>query len=567
MNITKYETMTIGILNLDATIPMYHEALRYMAYSLSKQGIEVVYLGCNAALQRCININSQPEFWKSSEVDTRKKSFCANCQLQQNKLRRQISFTVSLELDRLNSEQENLLRKIEEVLAKDPRGASIMDFKYKGIEFCKIAFYDYSIVGKLSDLSVLDSEEISRLIQHIRDSLLLQNFFERVGRECRFDKIIYVNGNYSHNTLARTVLGDSCKEFLSLEFQFSSYKSWNRIFFEKDRIPVTPRWQTINNLESIYKLKRDDLKAALRIMRNRFLGNDFNSYTQLGKKSAFAGFDAFRDKYKTVISYFLSSTDELYSHIITHGVKFDDTYYPDQYALLEDFIQNANKGIGYVIRVHPRLAPNKRERIISRELTEVRKYLNLAGAKDNFFVIEADNPLSSYYIVLKSDLVVGGWSTIAIEALVAGKPVFALFPSNCMFPISELCRQPADITEYRRIINGETMLSEYKPCDVKLMRWISMVYNALGKPIPSPRGSRATFIGKLYDFFYYRVVTHKVAYDLLMPLLSFFSSSDLLNMMIMKKPIDGISEGQDDIKGGLEELSRFRQKVRDVILG
>lgn len=555
--------MTVGILNLDASISMYHEALRYVSYSLSKQGIEVVHLGCNSALQRCININSQPEFWKSGEVDILKKNLCPSCQLQQNKLKRQRSFAVSPDLDSLNTEQENILKEINTVLARDPRGANIIDFKYKDIEFCKIAFFDYCTAGKLSDLSVLDDEEISRLMQHIRDSLLMQNFFERIGRECRFDKIIYVNGNYSHNTLARALLKNNCREFLSLEFQFSSYKSWNRIFFEKDRIALISKWPAISLLESSYKLKKNDIKCALRIMENRFMGNDFNSYTRPGAKSGYAEFDAFRSKYKTVISYFLSSTDELYSHIITHGTKIDNTYYASQYELLGDFIKNANADIGYVIRVHPRLAPNKRDSVMSRELVEIREYLDLAGTKDNFFIIEADNPLSSYYVILRSDLVVVSWSTIALEALVAGKPVFALFPSDCMFPIKELCSQPVDVSEYRRIINGERALSEYKIDDIKLMKWISMVYNALSKPVPSPRGSRVTVRGMIYDFLYYRLIARDWIYELFM---SFFSSDVITGMITGEKPSDGISGEQDDIMGGLQELKCFRQKIRDIIL-
>lgn len=558
--------MKIGILNLDASIPMYHEALRYLSYSLIQRGVEVTHLGCNSALQRCVNINSFAEILTCEDLDARKKAICSVCQRQQNKIETPTNFAVSSEQDKLTAKQEALLDKITANLARVPQALHILDLTYENIELCKIAFFDFSIVGKVTPLSMLDDEEVGRLIQHIRDCLVLHNFFQRVGESNHFDIMVYVNGNYSQNTYARTALKNNVATFLSLEFQFSSYKIWNRIFFEKDRLAVGPKWPAISFFETSYKLNHADLESALRIMQHRFLGNDYNSYTKPGTVSSYAEFDAFRGKYRRLISYFSCSTDELYSHIVTHSVKSDTTFYADQYEMMSDLIKNAQDDIGYVVRVHPRLAPNKRDRVLSREIFEMRKYLDLLRAKENFFIIEAENPISSYYVMLKTDLVLVAWSTMALEAMVAGKPAFALFPTYCIFPMKELCRQPSDIQEFREVIQGKIPFSEYTVNELRLMKWISMVYNALGKPIPSPRGSGNSFIARIYNILYYRLITRTWAYRLFMAPLSSFSSEAVDGLINGGMLLDKRSGQQDDAAGGLNELDRFRRKIRKMIL-
>jgi len=566
MTIQKPKKSTIAILNLDASISIYQEALRFISYSLFMHNTNVIHLGCHGALQRCVNINALPEIVRSSDIEAKKEFLCAYCRKQQNKIFRHQSHAATLNLDKLNIDQEEFITKIGQNLLNDPRAVSIIAEKYHEIDICKIAFFDFSIAGKMSPESLLTEEEQRRFIEHIADLFVLINFLKRVSVSCDIGLVLYVNGNYSQNSLARSVLQNNCREFISVEFQFSSVKARNRIFFEKDRLVLLPKWPSISALDSHYKLRLSDLKAGLHIMKNRFLGNDYNSYTKPSSKSVNAEFDSFRNKYKTILSYFSCSTDEIYSHIVTHGVKIDQTFYPDQYELIHDFIVNARDDIGYVIRVHPRLAPNKRDRVVSREIAEINKYLDMARAKKNFFIIEASNPLSSYYVLLKSDLIIVAWSTIALEAMIAGKPAIALFPLDCVYPIRELCKQPKDVNEYRRILRGEIPSSIITIDDINLMRWVAMVYSALSHSIPSPRESTYSLPVRLYNFLYRRLLSSNLLYRIAM--IPAAMSSTAVNTGILNRHIRQLQNRtvRDDLSASRQELQAFRKKIRDIIL-
>ena len=71
--------MRVGILNLDAMIPMYQDGLRYLAHSLVQRGIEVVHLGCGRSLNRCIQINSQSQIVPPETLEHLKSEICGEC--------------------------------------------------------------------------------------------------------------------------------------------------------------------------------------------------------------------------------------------------------------------------------------------------------------------------------------------------------------------------------------------------------------------------------------------------------------------------------------------------------
>src|SRR5882757_6227184 len=201
--------MRVGILNLDALIPMYQDGLRYLSHSLVQRGVEVIHLGCDQSLNRCVIINSQSTVVDPDKLEDLKSQVCSQCLKSQSLHPHMAGLRVS-PADRLSPQQLEFLNRIRERLAQNASGEAILDQTYDEIEICRLAFFEFSMVGKVAENSLLNETEVRRLLQHVEDSLRLMNFFRRAGEQFYFDKIVYVNGNYTPNTLAREVLKDRC---------------------------------------------------------------------------------------------------------------------------------------------------------------------------------------------------------------------------------------------------------------------------------------------------------------------------------------------------------------------
>jgi hypothetical protein len=392
------------------------------------------------------------------------------------------------------------------------------------------------------------------------------NFFRRAGEQFYFDKIVYVNGNYTPNTLAREVLKDRCHSFISFEFQFSSHGLLNRIFFERDRIPVQPRWDSVTRVEQNYHQRESDAKTALRSFRNRFVGNDFNSYTRPTPCDDQYRFGAFRKKYSKVISYFSCSSDELRAHTVTHGTKLDQTFFASQIELIESILKNASDDTGYVIRVHPRLAPNKRDGATSREIQEMDHVVKAVRDRPNFLVVPAQSPFSSYELMTNSDLVVVSWSTVGLESLIAGKPAFVLFPQNCVYPAAELCKQPKDRLEFAEVIRGRRDISNYKLNDTQIIRWISIVYSSLSRPAPFPRGQGNALAVRLFGRFFRLVQRSKVSLGAYVWLSSFLFRDAIDCLFLERREVRFPPASPVEIERSLTRLNEFRAEMNTLFL-
>jgi hypothetical protein len=553
-------SMRVGILNLDAMIPMYQDGLRYLAHSLLQRGVEVVHLGCGRSLNRCIQINSQPQIVPPEKLEQLKSEICRECTRSQSLVPCGASLLVAKQ-DNLSPRQVDFLNEVRRLLSANPTAAVILDQAWEGVEICKLAFFEFSMVGKVSEISILSDVEILRLTQHIEDTLRLMNFFRRAGRAYDFDKIVYVNGNYSAHTLVREVLRDRCRQFVSFEFQFSSHGLLNRIFFEQDRIPVQPKWKSVTKVDQNYNQRKVDARAALRSFRNRFLGIDYNSYTKPTSCEDKDRLELFRKRYPKIVSYFSCSSDELRSHFITHGTKLDQSFFNDQIELITAIVDNACDETGYVIRVHPRLAPNKRDRTISREIRELDKIIEMVKDRANFLMIPAQSPLSSYQLVTNSDLVVVSWSTVALESMVAGKPAFVLFPQNCNYPAAELCEQPRSKDEFIEVVQGRRNMSDYKLHDARIIRWISMVYSSLSRAVPFPRGESRDLAAKIFRRFFQLVQKSKAGFGIYVWLCSFFFSDAIDALFLENRDVRFLPPSASQLKSSLAELDDFRTEM------
>jgi hypothetical protein len=499
----------VAILAWDGAVYLYAESLRFLGWKLRQAGCKVIRFGCERSLDTCTSFNS---INKTELEHTGRTSVCERCVAAQVKLVVDESFDVT-EYDReALHKAESFLGALRKDLVATHRIAEVLDMQYASFPVCRTAFFDFSITTKLSRESVLDDDALDRFVAGVKDQIKLLHALERFHARYAVTHVMYVNGNYSQNTLARQFFSRFGVSCLSVEPQLTSQSILNRVMIAKDRLLLEPeglhRKMSID--ESTGKFSALDGATILKNFGARIDGGDFNAYTSLNRNSIpneeFERLTGFLHSYSRVHSFFLSSEDELTPHIYSHDALNGGNLnsmgpFATQIEFTVFLLAEAAKypEIGFVVRMHPRMAVNKRDHFESEEHIRYKKMLTELDLPENVLVIYGDSKISSYYLIYRSDLVVIAWSTIGLEALLLGTPVISVFPSALMYPLESFSRQPSTWSELETALFQK---SDYGvPQDISLLGWMSHAYETQFFTTAAPRGKGA-LVGKAYRLCY-----------------------------------------------------------------
>lgn len=503
------KTVKVAIICLDGAVSLYADTLSFIAWKLRDKGTDVIRFGCDGVLQTCTSLNSTG---KTGISGSERESICQRCRTAQQKIITKASFEVN-ERDEIAG--ENAVRFLDEVrkrLASSNRVADVLDMSYAGLPLCRIAFFDYSIITKLAPKSNLDAISADRFIAGVNDLIKLIHAFERFRKQYDLTHIVYLNGNYTQNTLARYIFGEKGVICLSVEPQLTSQHVLNHVMLAPERLTLHPEGLFHFNVGDLPSDK-NELANTQNVLANfgaRIKGADFNAYTSLDGQAIATEevrrFEKFLKTHKRITSFFISSQDELTPHIITHGIsevanpnplgpyrtQFEFTTY-----LLEEAASHPE--VGFVIRLHPRMAANKRDHFESEEHRQYKSLLAGLNVPENVLVLFGDSKISSYFVISESDLVVISWSTIGLEALLLGVPVISAFPCYLMYPLTMLSKQPINQEEMERALFSDSNFGVAD--DKKLLGWMSMAFEGQFFVTAAPRG-QGGMLGKLYRVVY-----------------------------------------------------------------
>lgn len=512
---------SVAVICLDGAVSMYADSLSFVAWKLRREGMDVVRFGCEGVLDTCTSINSTG---MTDLVAADKEIICRRCRAAQREIAARNAVRAGRNDTAYDGEALQFLAEVGRRLGSSGKAAEVLDMTYRGYPLCQIAFFDFSIVTKLAFDTALRTDSIQRFIAGVRDLITLLNAFERVSKAHNLSHIVYVNGNYTQHTLARSYFGQRGVVCLSVEPQLTSQHALNRIMLAPGRLVLEPDGLYPEAAQTSRPLS-GSIKDAAGVLKNfgaRIRGADFNAYTSLdGQLIAAPEVDRlknFLSRHARIHSFFLSSQDELVPHIITHGVSSVSDANPlgpfrNQLEFTTYLMRLAAQcsDVGFVIRLHPRMAANKRDRFESEEHIRYRDLLASEEIPENVLILFGDSKVSSYYVISKSDLVIVSWSTIGLESLLLGVPVIAAFPGYLMYPIERFVRQPTNRKEMEALLEGKAQSARLD--DLALITWMSMAFEGQFFATAAPRGLGGIY-GKAYRVLY-RLAKKTGAYRLL----------------------------------------------------
>jgi len=550
--------MRIAIACFDANIRIYHETLQFFSQMLWPEH-EVVQLGCDGLLNRCTNFLSYGEVIDTKWLTKNKENICKRCKANQGLMPGFSKFHLSKNEDALTEEQSQIINRLKDVKAL--KGFELLGIYYGSAPIGRLAFFDFSMINKLTDKSQLSEAQLEDYLEHLKDCFHVWNFVERVTKSQPPDAVIYVNGNYSLNAVVRECLKRLKTKCWSIEFTWANTILEKKIYIEEDRLIHSRTWKSLEKAKKRYGSNLKDSRVAIHSFKSRIFGEDFNSYSSPLRTPEWSKFDRFKARFKEVISVFVSSADELVIHEVVYGFRQDKSFFKDQFEWLKFIVDNANPEVGYVIRLHPRLKPNKRDKVEASEYPKVIKALEAARGLNNFLIIEPDAEISSYYVLINSQLSIISWSMMAMESVILGVPTVVCFPKNMSFPAEEWGPHPASLEEIRRFLTRETIPARTDKHDIELMKWAEILYSAIGLKVPGVRYAK-TFTERLYRIIQSRVLSSNLLFNL------FYKWRYRKKIVVMSGgQLELVpetvtpSERQNQALKSLEELRKFREEA------
>lgn len=558
----------VALLCWDSDVYLYAETMRFMAWKLRHDGFRVIRFGCASALHACVSITS-------GGLAADRDATCRRCRAAQSRIPADDVFDVAARDTTLAADAAAYLDNVGQSLAASGTISAVLPMTYAGHALCRIAFFDFSMVTKLTPECRLDKAAVERFMSAVADLLALLKAFQRFSLTHSPDVLLYINGNYSQHTLARAHFGAGKVGCFSVEPQLTSQHALNRVMFMRDRFALHP--------QSLYPAFADSTEPASPSVRDfrgllnnfgaRIHGSDFNAYTSLDASAEVArelrDLDGFMKSHRRVHSFFLSSEDELTPHVVTHGFSADGNQglgsYRSQFDFTAHLIREASRHpeVGFVIRLHPRMAANKRDHFESPEHIRYRTLLADTGIARNVKVLFGDSAVSSYYLIARSDMVLVSWSTIGLEALLLGAPVVSAFPRYLMYPLGSLARQPGDAEAFEQAVFAASDFGV--PRDDQLVSWMCNAYEGQFLPTAAPR-ARGGLPGKLYRTLY-RVARYPLAYDLVARLINrvFLGSVTVTQAHIACARGPSSSRSGRDMHRPLRMLQHYRSGKRAVL--
>jgi len=395
----------------------FPEAL--VAEALKQEGHDILYVSCGGQFKGyCIPMSAYGLSANASESE--KQKVCDRCTAYKNIIRSNFGFSGPDVIDILQAEDRAM---VSDVLAGLTRH-NFLDLELDGIPVARYALYEF-LINLKKDSTVLTEDEWIRFLPELSNALFSFYACKRlIDRELP-DRVMVYNAFYSVNHICCELAaqreiphyfihaGNNIANRMQTLFVTRGYSiaSWNR----------NPHWKQYEKVpctKSQLSTVTDHVLALLK-------GLDAFAYSApaANKKIDLRGRFGVRTGQKVLIATMSSSDERVAAEAI--GVQFPDTscIFPTQVEWIQALIAYAkqHEELCFIVRVHPRNFPNKRESVKSAQAEILEKVL--MNLPDNVRVNWPADAISLYDLAEIGDVILNGWSNAGKEMSLLGLPV------------------------------------------------------------------------------------------------------------------------------------------------
>lgn len=406
----------------------------FLAKSIDDQRFEVSRISCDGTFQHhCTVMEASRVTLESSSAE--KEAICRRCIKNADALRpfyRGRDYKISRYLSAAEAAQaKQMVERLD--------AAGLEKLTHLGVEVGTISSYETLLKYKKTAWA-FSEEEFAHLKTYATHALMSLMAFRHLYEELRPDILICYSPQYAVNGVcARYCELQGTKVYFvegsaNLDERYKAVRVWDWTAFGMTN-PGMKYWPEVDR----HHLSEADLDRARAHNAQLVSGHSFSVYSEPEK----GGFNL-REHFgvpegSKVILAAMSSYDEAYSAYVIGRFprkKYFSDVFPSQLEWIRDSIPFFAKHpeLFFIIRIHPRTFPNKREAVMAPGQRELQALFE--NLPPNVRVNYPTDKISIYDLYKQIDVLVTGWSATGVEAMTWGVPVVTYDSDLPSYPAS-----------------------------------------------------------------------------------------------------------------------------------
>lgn len=441
--------------------------------------------------------------WDSSR--TNRERICARCIRESNILIKALGATSTPITDYL--EKENLVRIESDLVGKSAKDA--LNIWVDSLPVGRYALQETFLKYKINDLYQFDKNSNNDYIVNLRNVLLTFFSARNFVAKLRPDRIVTYSSGISTNFTMMKVAeranvpvfgihaGSNMARRLSELYVFRGegrqlLRSVIKNFEEKFGNDCCDETSLINVSKHIY---------ALMDAKNVFVYSAPKANNLVDIRSRFS----IKTNQK-ILLVAMSSYDEIVSAQMMGVVPSSKLLFKNQIEWIRFLIGLARyrSDLFFIIRIHPREFPNKREPNLSNHALQLKD--TLGQLPENVQVNWPTDNISLYDIMLQCNVVLCAWSSVGKEAALFGLPVVSYAKDVLLYPLSFISHAETE-QDYLKMIDLALEKGASSEIAVKAFRWFAHEYTFatinIEDAVPLQNGRLKLFrriVNRLLDF-------------------------------------------------------------------
>lgn len=465
-----------------------------VASALEKKGHRVQFVRCNGTFSsHCVAMSGMNVGFPDSEI--KKKLVCHSCN-DRRKILNTGGLGGEILFSNFQQAQDHALID-EKIHGCTPENWH--EFEFDGQRVGRLSAYEFLLTHKIDSFEI-PQHLWDEFLNNLRNTMLTVIVSRRILKSTQPDCVLVYNSLYSlHNAYVsvaksmgintRTVQGGP--HVLHKPNTLTSYRTPMEMF-NSTYASEFDEWLSCPIDKSNIELVSSHLQALL-LGQSAFVYSTAPSEESVQKISQVLGIDGRHP----VLTILLSSEDEYFAAEIEGVIPVRSEWkriFVGQLEWLEWLINFAARTPNYyfVVRMHPRMMPNKRESV-EAPFVKVLEEL-LTDLPDNVRVNYPGDNISIYDLMQFTDVVLNKRSSAGIEMMAYGLPVVLPGDENLFSCSPSVCTVANDLGDYERLIH-EAVVSGWSLENIrKSFRWYAYLFAATAVEVNNVTAPRITFM-------------------------------------------------------------------------
>jgi hypothetical protein len=417
---------------------------------------------------------------------------CSSCSQRASRLHRGFAFDSRTLSDYVSAEDREWI----EDQVSSTSTATWANMMLDGIPVGRFAAYEFLLKYKISGFEI--PEDLWPVYQgQLRNALRVHVVAPRLLDDIQPDVAMAYNTLYSMNRVFKAHCDHRAVPCYSLQGGFHPrYRLETLTMFRDDAASLSgsrsAAWSEAKG-EPIDEISTGIVMEAVRELFQATSAFVYSSRHEGAPVAATRASLGLRGDRKTALVA-LSSRDEMFAADVVgrFSQAIDGSFvFSTQIAWLEHIIALARRrdDIQFIVRVHPREFPNKREQVLSPNVQALSRVLT--DLPDNVIVDWPTEGRGFFDVLQVCDAVLAGWSSVGAESALFGMPVVVYDTGELLGYPLELARVARRAEEYERLVD-EALADGVGLDRITLaFRWYAFAYGRLSIDLSESIPSRA----------------------------------------------------------------------------